>query len=912
MVSPGAMLESTSALPRLLAGRLLRWWRKGAKLLRQPVRFFDDARQERVRDIGFQVLFVLYRHPLTPRSVYRHLVRSRWRLARGRGAGLLALRGLRPLSGSDFETLDEDPQLEICRKDVPLPRGPLRIWIQLERTAGREPPRLLVDLGRGFQQEFAQVVTLDGEGRGALLCILPMEGEARLRLDPGGSAGRITVQRLLLRPISFKTAFRELCQAGWQPSDARRYLLTGQPTRPRTARRSLPGSGQLAPVVRPEASAWEALARRPRVSQPDRAVVDVVIPVYGDADATLACLYSVLASPQRTPVEVTVIDDCGPDPALRAELSRLAALEFFTLLPNEQNLGFVRSANRGLRLHRDRDVVLLNADTEVYHDWLDRLRAIAEADSVAATVTPLTNDGEIAGYPFFVQRFPYSLELPFDAVDRLAAACNAGVAVPVPTGVGFCLYMRRAAIEEVGLFDAEAFGSGYGEENDFCLRARQRGWRHLITPSVFVRHVGGRSFGVSKVRRVQAAMGILARRYPTYRESIDSFIARDPLAPYRRRLDQERLRRLPRQRSVLAIVHTRGGGTEAFVQDQAQRRAAEGVLTLVARPARRQLSVSLKLEVAGAPYLPNLPELRLVGDWQELAAFLQEQGVERIEVHNLVGFHDQVLDEIPRLARHLGVDYDIYLHDYQALCPRINLVKPNLSFCDVGAPSECQSCLKSARTPFPVRDIVAWRQRYAALLKGAGTVLSPSQDTAERFRRFFSDLPMTVAPHPDLLAWDLEQPPGRLFVPPRRPGVRRICLIGGLSEIKGLRMLSSVAELALRRNVRLEFVVVGESSDPALLRRFPHVHATGRYDEASILGILRLVQPDLAWFPAIWPETFSYTLSIAYRLRLPVLVPELGALTRLPEGAGEGDVKRRIYAPSARAEHLLEIMENWP
>ena len=57
------------------------------------------------------------------------------------------------------------------------------------------------------------------------------------------------------------------------------------------------------------------------------------------------------------------------------------------------------------------------------------------------------------------------------------------------------MYIRRAALTEVGYFDAERFGLGYGEENDFCLRATALGWHHHIACDTFVYHTGSVSFG---------------------------------------------------------------------------------------------------------------------------------------------------------------------------------------------------------------------------------------------------------------------------------------------------------------------------------------------------------------------------------------------------------------------------------
>ena len=129
------------------------------------------------------------------------------------------------------------------------------------------------------------------------------------------------------------------------------------------------------------------------------AVVDVIVPVYKGLDETRRCLDSVLAFPQRTAREIVVVDDCSPEPELAGWLRELAETGAITLLENPANTGFVNAVNRSMILHPDRDVVLLNSDTEVHGDWLDRLRRHAYSDPQVGTVTPFTNNGTICGYP---------------------------------------------------------------------------------------------------------------------------------------------------------------------------------------------------------------------------------------------------------------------------------------------------------------------------------------------------------------------------------------------------------------------------------------------------------------------------------------------------------------------------------
>ncbi len=161
---------------------------------------------------------------------------------------------------------------------------------------------------------------------------------------------------------------------------------------------------------------------------------------------------------------------------------------------HDTNLGFVKTVNEGFRACRG-DVVVLNADTVVTAGWLDRLVDAAGAADVA-TVTPLTCFGSICTLPRpVIDAFDL---LGDDASHRRVRRVRgpplgAAVRPEVITGVGFCMYVTRDALDRCGIFDEEAFGRGYGEEVDFCLRATRHGYRHLVEDSTYVHHHGGAS-----------------------------------------------------------------------------------------------------------------------------------------------------------------------------------------------------------------------------------------------------------------------------------------------------------------------------------------------------------------------------------------------------------------------------------
>jgi GT2 family glycosyltransferase len=342
-----------------------------------------------------------------------------------------------------------------------------------------------------------------------------------------------------------------------------------------------------------------------------RPPVDVVVPVHNQRRLTEACLASVLAADVRTRFELVVVDDASTDPVLQETLTEAAAAGRFKLLTNETNLGFTRSVNRGMRVHPDRDVVLLNNDVVVFDGWLDRLRRAVDAHPRVASVNPLTNASHIGCYPFRVPDGMVRFEVPDADIDAMASEANAERTAEVHTTVGFCMYISRAALDEVGLFDAENFPVGYGEESDFCYRARRLGWRHLIAGDSFVRHWEGQTFASRKARLVDAMIAVFVDLHPELPLKDRDFTERDPVRPLRESLDLARLRRLL------------GGATEAACEEHSMvPDGSAEPLMLVDREA-----VTLKWHVPDLVTLPNLPQHRLPQDIAALNDAMRRLGV---------------------------------------------------------------------------------------------------------------------------------------------------------------------------------------------------------------------------------------------------------------------------------------------
>ncbi len=630
-------------------------------------------------------------------------------------------------------------------------------------------------------------------------------------------------------------------------------------------------AGSCSPQVK---SSLARIAEHGRRAAPNgEAEVCVVVPVYRGRAETLSCLALILTAENETPFELVVIDDRSPDKALSSDLRRLARKGYFKLLRNRENRGFVASVNRGMAFDTSVDVILLNSDTEVYGDWIDRLRAASRRAGDIGTVTPMTNNGTICSYPVFTQDNVAPLEVSHVTLDRLAREANDGVAVEIPTAVGFCMYITRPCLEACGLFDEQRFGKGYGEENEFCLRSRAQGWRHVLAANVFVRHLGSTSFGnKERLRRGQRALETLNALYPDYERSIQRFIDEDPIREVRARLDVARLKRLGTDRNMLLVNHVRGGGTEKHVQEQIARLTREGWSTyhLRATPFSRRLA---RLSHAATLVLPNMDEIDLEDEPERLVSLLRSLGISRIHIHHLVEFKADAPDRFADLSRKAGIPIDVTVHDYFSICPRINLVGADGTYCGEPPVRQCQACLSRRPTEFGAVDVAQWRARYARLFEVAEHVYVPNGDVETRLRRYFPSASIVVRAHDDAdSAFEPRVRSGRKPSDPVRVGV-----IGAISDIKGLRVLEDCARLANRKGLPVSFTVIGYTSRDAEVRRLG-VEVTGPYSNDKVEWLVAKHKIDVLWLPSIWPETYCYTLSEALQTGLPICAFDIGAI----------------------------------
>ncbi|HCH1699750.1 TPA: glycosyltransferase [Vibrio parahaemolyticus] len=636
-------------------------------------------------------------------------------------------------------------------------------------------------------------------------------------------------------------------------------------------------------------------------------VVDIIIPIYKGVNETINCIKSVFSVKSNVIYNVIAINDCSPEEELTTLLRTLSTELPITLLENKKNLGFVSTVNKGMRLNPSNDVVLLNSDTVVTDYWLDRVLEAAYKDSTIGTVTPFSNNATICSYPNFCQDNELPTEISLNELAKVISEVNGNEVVDLPTAHGFSMFIKREVLDEVGLFDDEKWGKGYAEENDFSLRARSFGWRNVIATGAFVHHLGSVSFAEDATQFIAKNLKILNGIYPDYSQSVQLFIALDPIRPYRnnislalmkKEVQKQKIRNKNQGGSIVfvSLSSSIGGGTEVATTDLSKihHNSGQSVFMLTC-PKKNIWELSSQIDNSIIQY--HLPQ-----DKNKLLSDLKSLEVSRFHIHHTLQF-DKTIWELPK---ELGVEYDVTLHDYYTICPRVNLVNDSEFYCGEPTERHCNNCIKrngvhdSSLLQFSDfgDDIRSWRSFFESKLQDADKVITPSYDTKNRIIKYFNIDNIETKYHPET---EVTYNP-RGF---KGGEVINVAFIGAIGIHKGLNILKELAEYSYEHDFPLKFTVVGYTSDDAYFDDLPNVKITGKYKKEELASLIKSNNCHIAALFSVWPETYSYTLSEALRANLDIVTFDIGAIVERTKGYSTRQV---IPLDSSTGEIITKIL----
>lgn len=704
-------------------------------------------------------------------------------------------------------------------------------------------------------------------------------GPVAVSVENGPDAQSFVLDAFATRPV--RRARRRLilpflARVAWALPLAIRMKLTGDPTRRVILRQGIKDRlglrDEIGTVgVRPVDFTLFSSAQQADAPEADLLAtpITIVVPVYNAFDLLQECLDRVVRHTDL-PWHLVVIEDCSTDAQVRPWLSDWVARinaqtpDRVTLIENGKNLGFIRSVNSGfaVAMSRGDHVVLLNSDALVPRGWASRLiRPLLMRPNVA-TVTPMSNDAEIFGAPVMCMQTPL-LAGEADAIDAVAASFDAQASLAeAPTGVGFCMAMHSGYLRKIPQFDT-VFGRGYGEEVDWCQKARAMGGVHLGLGQMFVEHRGGQSFGGDEKRKsIQAASKIVSDRYPLYDNEVQDFVRHDPLHGSRLVLALAfAVQRATQQGKPLPVymAHSMGGGAEHYLQ----RRIAGDIKGAGADTA-------VVLRVGGAQrwqidvHTPDGVTRGATDDMPSIRRLLASAAALHIVYSNGVGDPDPV--RLPKIL--LGLkrgdqdSIEVQFHDFYPLTPSFNLLSTRGRFEGVPAAGARSPAHETRRPDGSLVKLSDWRDAWGALLRAANEVRVFSQDGAAHVRAAYPEVTPNVVPH--------ALPP----LPPRltaAPGAAVIGVLGNIGLPKGAEVLQRMGDHVPKGGLAL-IGNIDPAYDPG-----PNVPVHGDYRIADLETLVARYRVGCWLIPSICPETFSYTTQECLATGLPVWCFDVGA-----------------------------------
>lgn len=592
--------------------------------------------------------------------------------------------------------------------------------------------------------------------------------------------------------------------------------------------------------------------------------VDVIVPIYNGYEYLVKLLPELL----RTKMQVTyiLIDDNSTDGRILPLLQQFAQQHHSViLLQNEQNLGFVGTVNRGLEASTHH-VALVNTDTELPEKWLERLMSPILEDNTVASTTPFTNSGTIFSFPEFVQNNAIYEGMCEEDVDAVFSHVRP-MYQNVPTGMGFCMGMNRKALDEIGGLDQKAFGRGFGEENDWCLRAKAKGYHDVQVENLFVYHKHGGSFAsAEKEKLIADHMNILYQRYPMYEHDVTKYVKEDPQKQLR--LLIQLLLNCHSKKTILYVINDWGGGSERYfsMQREKQIQKGKGVFSLCYSKQKGYY----ELDYADQ----HLEQKYYVERVIDLAALSKWFSLEEIIINQLTLYPqlEQTLQDIIEVKKAHQAKLTMLFHDYYAICPSYNLTQKDGSFCKDEIGTKCQKCYEEwmFAKQMGCDSVNQWRMWWKALLEQCDEVRCFSQDTLKRVKNVYGcDLAYTLVPHQvDYLC--------QIDKRAKTTNVLNIGILGGLSAHKGGRVVQQMLCEVEKQQLPARIVLVGYP-DGIKLQQSEKLIVTGAYEATELPALVYQYDVDIVFIPSIWPETFSYTAEEAMQMHLPLVSFDLGA-----------------------------------
>jgi|GEM_PF-6529853 len=621
-------------------------------------------------------------------------------------------------------------------------------------------------------------------------------------------------------------------------------------------------------------------------------LITIIVPVYNAIDQTNLCIQTLLEHTDLN-ARIIIINDASSDVRISVLLDKVEEKHSHRVqvIHHLQNVGFVKTVNEGLYLAQGSDCVILNSDTCVPADWLNKFRVARQHKNNIASLTPWSNAATICSLFKYCEETSMPENISISDVQKILNEISPRFYPQIPTGVGFCMFMSKESIQTVGILDEQGFPIGYGEENDWCQRASSYGYTHHLVDDLFVYHQSSASFGVNiKKKQTQEATQVMQHRWPTYCEQVDKFIANYQLYPFialfKQKLNSLNPKSHKKNKSkVLMVLHSsmegkNNGGTEYHVKELSQLKLLQDLY-----------EISFFWREAHAYRHAYYSNHELVfTEWSTSSDYCEEGGRDDVEL--LTKIFDVIMPDLVHIHHFmfLGVYFVDFvlqrfkciatIHDFFWLCPTHTLLNSHTNkFCEL--PEDEATCIQCLINTGYKISIFPFDRRKKNLksLSNFKKIIAPTQKTAEIFLKAYPSLQekINILPH-------FNRTEKNIFTTLKNlDNELKILILGHQLYNKGANLLFQIAH----QLPRIKFLVLGGFS-PEEVNCPSNINFLGTYQRKHVYEKILSLNSDLALFLSIGPETFSYTLSEVMNCALPVLAPNIGAFTERINGFGIG------------------------
>ncbi len=312
---------------------------------------------------------------------------------------------------------------------------------------------------------------------------------------------------------------------------------------------------------------------------------------------------------------------------------------------------------------------------------------------------------------------------------------------------------------------------------------------------------------------------------------------------------------------ILFVSHDMGGGVQRHIAQLEELLAGRAeVAKLLSQPGH-----CVKLSLASDTWYFDQET-----QFEDLLELLGTMQACCLHVHHLSGF----LADFWQLPNRLNLPYQLTLHDYSLINGSTTLSdKDGYCLRDL----DRQNTPSLAQLPSWCLDLPQWQLMASELVHAAEHVFCPCGFTLEIFRSHYPDANYRHCYHPD---WEFDAPYPAVSSAIRGGGKLRVAVLGMLSREKGADRLDECAIAVRENDYPIEFILFGQ----AYRRLDGSIVTLGRYEEHELAQLMIAQSIDLVWFPALWGEVYSYTLSHSLRQGLPVLAPDIGAFSERLKG----------------------------